>query len=74
MKKAGMKMGVMMNTALDDTTSHMAELMIKGSSMGITQMTKVLNDYQPPRKEVTELANRLITAEQNNIDRLKAYL
>ena len=32
MKKAGMKLGVAMNTALDASTSHLAELLIRGST------------------------------------------
>lgn len=73
-KKVGMKAAVSMNTMTDITTSHLAELMIKGSNMGIVNMTKVINDYSEPKDEIAGLGNRLIQLEQQNIDRLKAYL
>lgn len=73
-KKAGMKMAVEMNTALNNETSYLAQLMIKGSTTGITNMTKVLNNYENPNPQVEALAQRLIKTEQQNIDRLKVYL
>ncbi|MBQ3404244.1 MAG: hypothetical protein IJG63_02350, partial [Oscillospiraceae bacterium] len=74
MKKAGMKMATEMNTVLSNDTAHLAELMIKGSNMGITNMTKVMNNYTDPDPEVSTLADRLIQTEQQNIERLKVYL
>ena len=73
-KKLGMKMGVEMNTMLQNDVSHLAQLMIKGSNMGIINMTKVLNDYPNPKPEVKGLADRLIQAEHQNLERLKVYL
>ena len=74
MKKMGMKFATEINTIMNSDTSHLAELMIKGSNMGITNMTKVLNGYSNPKPEVKNLADRLIQIEQQNIDRLKMYL
>ena len=74
MKQVGMKAATEMNTMLNNDTGHLAELMIKGSNMGITNMTKVMNNYADPKPEVKELADRLIKTEQMNIERLKAYL
>ena len=73
-KKLGMKAAVEMNTMLNTDTSHLAEMMINGSTMGITNMTKILNGYQNPDSQVYDLAQKLITMEQNNIERLKVYL
>ncbi len=74
MKKMGMKMGVAMNTMVNDETGHLAELMIKGSNMGIVQMTKVINGHRDASAETLGLAQKLITCEHDNITRLKAYL
>ncbi len=74
MKKMGMKMGVTMNTMVNDETEHLAELMIKGSNMGIVQMTKVINGHREASPETLGLAQKLITCEHDNITRLKAYL
>jgi len=74
LKKAGMTIGTQMNVAMNNDTGHLAELMIRGSTMGITNMTKVLNRYDGSDKNTVDLAQELITTEQQNIDRLKAYL
>jgi hypothetical protein len=74
MKKTGMKMSVTMNTMANDETEHLAEMMIKGSNMGIIQMTKVVNGYSDASPETLGLAQKLITTENDNISRLKTYL
>lgn len=74
MKQAGMKAAVSMHTMMNTDTAHLAELMINGSNMGITNMTKVLNGYANPQPDVKHLADRLIQVEQDNIERLKTYL
>lgn len=77
-------------TLCNQETSHLAQLMIEGSNMGILSLTKVLNscgDYQPdPAREeggaapqpqaspAETLARNVIRMEEDNIDRLKAYL
>lgn len=73
-KIVGMKASVTMNTIMNTDTSHLAEMMIQGSTNGITSMTKVLNGYPNPDPQVKGLADRLIQVEQQNIARLKAYL
>ena len=73
-QKTGMKLGTKMNTMMNNETDHLAELMIKGSNMGIVNMTKVLNGYPSVSSDTKSLAQQLITAEQNNIERLKQYL
>ncbi|MBQ6539921.1 MAG: hypothetical protein IJL71_02730 [Oscillospiraceae bacterium] len=74
MKKMTMKAAVNMNTLMNCDTSHLADIMIRGSTMGITNMTKILNGYQNPDPQVAGLAQKLITTEQQNIERLKVYL
>lgn len=75
-------------TLLNRETSHLAELTIQGSNMGIVTLTKVLNSYpipqasdnaNPPphmesRQKARDLASNMIQAEQDNINRLKTYL
>ncbi len=73
-KRAGMKMGVIMNTMTNDDTEHLAELMIKGSNMGIIDMTKTLNANGGAAPETLGLAQKLVNTEHDNIVRLKSYL
>ena len=76
MSKLGVKMGVMMNTMMDDTTSHIAEMMIKGATMGITATTKLIreNENTPCSEEALALASRTVEYEEASIERLKEFL
>lgn len=74
MKKAGMWASVTAQTAMNTDTSHLAELMINGSTMGLTNMTKLVNTYQNPNPQVKGLAERVIQMEEQNIQRLRTYL
>lgn len=58
----------------DDTSSHIAEMMMEGSNMGITEITKNLNKYENVDNEIKDLASRLLKIEQDNIEKLKPYL
>jgi len=62
------------DTLKGDTPSHVAEMMINGSTMGITEITKNLNKYNNVNNETKDLASRLLKLEQDNIEALKPYL
>lgn len=74
LQRAGMWASVNSKTMMNSDTTHLAEMMIQGSTMGITNMTKVINNYQNPNPQVKALADRLINTENQNIERLKTYL
>lgn len=69
-----LKTGIHYNTLLNTSTSHIAELMIKGSSNGIVQMERVLNRNENVGEQPATLARQLIELEERNINRLKHYL
>lgn len=72
---AMLKSSITMNTMLDDSISHIADMMIKGSNTGITTINKELNKYRDEVSESTvELATELLTLEQKHIEQLKPYL
>lgn len=66
--------GIHSNTIFDTSTSHIAELMIQGSSRGITDMCKSLNHYEHAENTSLEIAKELMDFEEKNIERLKKYL
>ena len=70
------RMGMAVNTMIDSTTSHVAEMMIEGSNMGITDMTKLLNDHEPrgTSPDAVRLARELVSFEEHNLEMLKRYL
>jgi hypothetical protein len=73
-QRAMLQMGIMANTMCNRETSHLAELMIQGSNMGILALTKVLNSNQEEESPVRDLASRTLAMEEENIRRMKCYL
>ena len=69
-----LKTGIHYNTMLNTSTSHIAELMIKGSNNGVLEMEKVLNRNREAGEKPEALAKQLLDFEAKNIERLKKYL
>lgn len=69
-----LKGGIQMNTALNTSTSHIAELLIQGSNRGIVDMCKTLNHFPNVQGPAMEMAKELMDFEEKNIERLKKYL
>ncbi len=67
-------MGIEMNTMLDDTPSHIAELMINGANMGIIKMNKHLNRNKTCKSETREMCENLMKFEKENNSKLEGYL
>ena len=64
-----------MKTLMDKSSSHIAEMLIQGSNMGIIDAVKRINQYEKEaEKEVTALMKRLLKFEENNVERLKEAL
>ena len=61
-------------TLIDKTPSHIAEMMIQGSSMGIVDVTKKLKKYNEAAKDITALGDRLLKFEQENVEEMKKFL
>ena len=67
------KMGIKMNTMIDKTSSHVAQMVIEGAVMGITDLQKRLNDGGD-YKDAEPLAKKLIAFEEDTVERMKEYL
>lgn len=75
LKKAVMFASVKMNTLTDDSASHVAELMIKGTVMVITELHELLNGCGDKISEtVRNLAKELTELEESYEERLKKFL
>lgn len=69
------KMGVTMNMMMDKSDSHIAEMLIQGTNMGIIELNKILNsnpDYS--NEEILSILRELLEFEERRINKLKAYL
>ena len=69
-----LKAGIQYNTLLNTSTGHIAEMMIKGSNMGVLEMEKILNHNEEAGEQSVGLARRLIDFEEKNVQRLIKYL
>lgn len=73
------KMGVKMNTLMDPTPSHIAEMVIKGCAMGTSDLVKKINECEreadcETMKQAKALAERAVKFEEDCAERMKAYL
>ncbi|MBQ9778192.1 MAG: hypothetical protein IJW22_04620 [Clostridia bacterium] len=74
--RLGARVGMALNTMMDSTTSHIAEMMVEGSNMGITDMTKLLNSFEVQGNAVdaVRLAREVVAFEEHNLEMLKRFL
>ncbi|MNV92936.1 hypothetical protein D3C71_1875730 [compost metagenome] len=70
----GTYMSTKINISKDDSHSHIAEMIIQGSTMGITDVTKHINKYDEADIDIVKLAKRLLKIEEQNIEEMKPYL
>lgn len=74
-KKMMLKTSVKMNAAFKNDRSHIAEMMIKGTIMGVTEIYRDLKEYKKSLSpETVELAQKLVNAEEGYEKKLKEYL
>ena len=74
--KMASKAGIIMNTMKDPSPSHVAEMTIKGLTMGITDMTSSVREGKEKgcEEKMLTLAEKLISFQEDSIDKLKAFL
>ena len=62
-----------MKLLVDKTTSHIAELLIQGTNMGIIEGRRILNKKNI-NEEVNNLVTEYVTMQEKYLDNLKKYL
>ena len=67
-------MGIEMKTMADSGSQKLAELMIRGTTMGIIDMQHALNNSGKAEERIIRDADGLLKREQQFCDRLKKYL
>ena len=73
-KKAMMWSGIKMNTMFDTSRTHLAEIMIKGTVMGITELTAMKNEKENLNEKTIEYIDKLLALEEEYEQRLKKFL
>ena len=74
LSRAGMWVGLRVNTLTDDSASHLADIIIQGATMGVIGMTRDRNDLPDADAHAHDIASQFITAQQESIERLKNLL
>lgn len=66
--------GIQMNTMNDKSNSKIAELLIQGSTMGIIEGRKLLNQNPNADENVKNLLNEFVVFQENNVEKMKTFL
>lgn len=76
MKKMSAKIGIEMNTLTDSSDAHIAQMVIEGTTMGITEIIRLVRDYENSNcsEEALSLARRIVSFEEKTVDSMKNYL
>lgn len=74
--KISAKIGMEMKSIQDSTTSHMAEMMVQGSTMDVTDLLQKVSAYEssPECKNSIKLAKEIVAFEEKNIEKMKEFL
>ena len=73
-KKATMWTAIRMKTMLNSGKNHIAEMMIKGTVMGITELTAMKNESERLTEGVKQRIDKLLEIEESYEERLKNFL
>ena len=58
----------------DSSNSHIAEMMIRGNTIGVQKTSRRIRQYRNSDREVTNLAQKLLATEQANIEEMTGFL
>ena len=73
-KKAMMWSSVKMKTLIDDSKNNIADMMIKGTVMGVNELAAMKNEEENYDKEVSDFISELLSLEEGYHENLKKYL
>ncbi len=73
MAKMGSEMTSAMKTMKDHSTAKIAEMMIQGSTMGVTKLMKNRGEYDGNDDDILSLSDKLQKTEEQNIKTMKGF-
>ena len=74
MQKVMGYMDIQMSTLNDKSNSNIAEMLIKGTNMGIIEGVKLKNHNPDADVKIQKILDDFIKYQENNVERLKKYL
>lgn len=63
-----------MQTMKDKSASHIAQMLIEGSSMGVTNALQDLRKYENADTDILRLMRKLYRFEEDNVEKYKQFL
>lgn len=73
-KKAMMWGSIKMKTLVNDSRNKIADMMIKGSVMGINELKAMENEKENYDEKVAEFISELLVLEEGFVEKLKTFL
>lgn len=67
-------MSIKMKTLMNNDSPKLAEMLIQGTTMGITDTLKAKNEYPTTNESLSNIVNRIIKHEEEFVDSLKTFL
>lgn len=69
-----LKKHICLNLTIDRTSTHMAEMLMHGSLLGIVDIARAKREYTAASQEIRDLAGKLLASEENNLRKLQKFL
>ena len=63
-----------MKTMMNSETSHLAQMLVEGTTMGITQMIQSKNESKNDDEFLNKVVDQIINHEEEFVDSLKTFL
>lgn len=76
MTKMSAKMGMNMQTMIDSSSSHIAEMMVQGSTMDVTDLLQKVSAYSRYSEcdDAIAFAKDIVSFEEKNVEKMKQFL
>ena len=74
LSKLGLWSGIQLNTLTDRSDDKIAEIMIQGNDMGVVDITRLLNEYDNLEEKYKNLAESLVSFEEESTQMMKDFL
>lgn len=65
---------IALHLRIDKTSSHMAEMLVRGNVTGLIDITKALHEAENAEEGVLQLGERLKSAQQKHMQQLLAFV
>ena len=74
MAKGMSYMSIKTKTLMNNDSPKLAEMLVQGTTMGITDTLKAKKDYPTENEELNNIVDRIIKHEEEFVDSLKTFL